>query len=264
MYELMLVLHSYTRWLVLIAMILATSSVWWGRLTNQAWSKWHARFGLAFSMLFTIQFIWGAILYFLPNGLVQIAWQDISAAMDVRELRFFSVEHGFQMVIALGIVHMGKTRARKAELDKTKYRWAIGAYTLATILILTAIPWWRPQFRSVNIVNTPTVPATISTDIVGDAEQGAILFTENINGQPACSTCHALDASRLVGPGLLEVATRAEERVAGQTAEEYIHTSITMPSAYVVEGFPNIMPPTYQTALSEQQLADLIAFLKTL
>ncbi len=98
----------------------------------------------------------------------------------------------------------------------------------------------------------------------GDASSGAALFTESIGGAPACSTCHALDDSKLVGPGLQGYAEKAINRVDGQSAEEYTHTSMTQPAAYIVEGFSNTMFPQYGQRLTPQQMADLIAYLLTL
>jgi hypothetical protein len=49
------------------------------------------------------------------------------------------------------------------------------------------------------------------------------------------------------------------------TAEEYLYQSITDPDAYVVEGFPaGQMVPNLAEILTEEQIADLIAFLLTL
>jgi hypothetical protein len=56
---------------------------------------------------------------------------------------------------------------------------------------------------------------------------------------------------------------RAAERVAGQSAEEYLHESIVDPGAYVVEGFSNIMPPNSGEKFSDEELQDLIAYMLT-
>jgi len=98
----------------------------------------------------------------------------------------------------------------------------------------------------------------------------------------ACVACHiAADPSvALQGPAWLAkdsadgkgIATHAVERIAEEnytgkatTAEGYLYEAITNPNAHVVQGFaPNIMPGVYGTALSPQQIADLIAYLKDL
>lgn len=263
-YELSLLLHSYTRWLIIVAMIGALGLSWWGLLRNREWGKWEARFAAAFAILVSIQFVWGVLLYFTPDGLAQAALRDMGASMKVRELRFFGLEHPLQMFIAIGLVHMGWARSRKAPLSKAKFRWAAGAFTTATLLILLAIPWWRPLARPITVGSTDEAPPVEVEIESGDAERGAALFTQNIGGQAPCSTCHALDDSRLVGPGMRGIATRASERVPLQPAEVYLRRSIISPAAHVVEGYSNVMPATFGQILDEDEVRDLVAYLLTL
>jgi hypothetical protein len=90
---------------------------------------------------------YGLLLYFEPLGIAQAAARDMGTAMRVRELRFFGLEHPLQMVIALTLVHLGRARSRKAAELALKYRWALVCFTLAALLIVIAIPWWRPLLR---------------------------------------------------------------------------------------------------------------------
>ena len=107
--------------------------------------------------------------------------------------------------------------------------------------------------------------------VVGDAENGKKLYnsaTLGTNSAAGCVTCHNYDDSEGKkadkAPYTAETATRAETRVAGMTAEEYIHESILTPNAYVVEGFKEgDMYQTWAKELNEQQIADLIAYLLT-
>lgn len=98
----------------------------------------------------------------------------------------------------------------------------------------------------------------------GNAEHGAELFTQSINGAPPCNTCHLTDDTTLVGPGLKGYAARAATRVEGQNAEQYTEESITHPASFVVSGFPNAMYNQYASKLSPQDIADLMAYLLTL
>jgi mono/diheme cytochrome c family protein len=88
------------------------------------------------------------------------------------------------------------------------------------------------------------------------------LFKEGHGGLPACSTCHTLDDSRLIGPGLRGIGSRASQH--GPNEKDYSYNSIVQPGAYVVQGYDNVMPPNYVTSLSDQQIQDLIAYLLTL
>jgi mono/diheme cytochrome c family protein len=80
-----------------------------------------------------------------------------------------------------------------------------------------------------------------------------------------CATCHALAPDTIIiGPSLAGVATRAETRVDGQTAEEYLQLSVLRPGDYVVEGFTNIMITNFSKELTNEDMNALMAFLMTL
>jgi mono/diheme cytochrome c family protein len=117
----------------------------------------------------------------------------------------------------------------------------------------------------------PTEPPAESAGggdvLTGDPANGQVLFNEfRAEVNFSCALCHFVDQeTQLIGPGLLNVSVRAETRVAGESAAEYIHNSIANPSAYVVEGYPDmLMPQIYAQVFTEEQIQDLIAYLFTL
>jgi cytochrome c551/c552 len=101
----------------------------------------------------------------------------------------------------------------------------------------------------------------------GAVRPGREIFEERILGpNPGCITCHSMDPdTTLVGPSIAGVATRAQSRVNGQGAEEYLRLSIIDPSAYLVEGFDDgKMPADWQEVLSEAEIKALVGYLLTL
>jgi mono/diheme cytochrome c family protein len=119
---------------------------------------------------------------------------------------------------------------------------------------------------------TAEAPAVETREaLLGDAERGADIFQNGTEDTPACSTCHGITrqafGSRFahnLGPNLYGLSERAGNRVEGLTAEEYIHNSIVNPGDYLVEGFDNQMYPLFGEQLSEQEIADLVAYAVTL
>lgn len=108
------------------------------------------------------------------------------------------------------------------------------------------------------------------SSVVGDATRGKELYnstTLGTNSSEGCVSCHKQDAStgdESKAPFTSGTGTRAETRVAGMTAEEYIHESIINADAYVVEGFyAGDMYQKWAEELSEQEIADLVAYLLT-
>jgi cytochrome c len=108
---------------------------------------------------------------------------------------------------------------------------------------------------------------TASTIPSGDPGRGAQLFTTGLNEAPPCSTCHLTvegEQRFSLGPNLAGIGERAATRVAGLTAQDYLHQSIVDTRAYVVPGYLNIMYPDYGERLTEDDVRDLTAYLMTL
>jgi ferredoxin/coenzyme F420-reducing hydrogenase delta subunit/mono/diheme cytochrome c family protein len=113
------------------------------------------------------------------------------------------------------------------------------------------------------VLNLEFLDAVVGADPVA----GRDLFLDTRIGlNTGCRVCHSLEpGQRLVGPSLAGVATAAETRVPGLSAEEYLRESIVDPDAHIVEGFQaGAMLPDVADLLSDQQLDNLVAFLMTL
>jgi cytochrome c oxidase subunit 2 len=92
------------------------------------------------------------------------------------------------------------------------------------------------------------------------AEIGGRLFTEL-----RCDSCHSPDGSGR-GPSLEDVFGRTVSLDSGPAVvadESYIRESILNPRAKVVAGFRPVMP-TFQGQISEEQLLQLLAYIKSL
>lgn len=80
-----------------------------------------------------------------------------------------------------------------------------------------------------------------------------------------CAQCHALAPDTvIVGPSLAGIAIRAETRMDGVSARQYLELSILNPGSYVVEGFPDSMPNTFGKDLTSDELNALVDYLLTL
>ncbi len=100
---------------------------------------------------------------------------------------------------------------------------------------------------------------------LADAGSGEKLFNQSNNEAPACSTCHSVTGEQSsIGNSLAGLAGAAEDRVAGQSAAEYLYWSVLRPGRYLVAGYSNIMYADYEDRLEAPDLADLIAYMLTL
>ena len=98
-----------------------------------------------------------------------------------------------------------------------------------------------------------------------DAERGrgALRRIAARSGDFACAGCHYTDSeSRLIGPGLLNGGARAESRVEGQSAVEYLFNAIVNPADFVVADYDaGIEPRNYAQIFSQDEIYDIIAYL---
>jgi mono/diheme cytochrome c family protein len=93
-----------------------------------------------------------------------------------------------------------------------------------------------------------------------DAGRGEQVFKTN------CATCHAIKGDRVVvGPSLAGIATRANSRIEGLSAEEYIRESIIYPNNFTVPDFAEgMMQQNFANQLTSDEVDYLVAYLMTL
>jgi cytochrome c oxidase subunit 2 len=122
--------------------------------------------------------------------------------------------------------------------------------------------------RHSNMIGSIVVlePAAFQAWLAGGASGGSLASAgEKLFQDLACVTCHRADSGAR-GPALDGVFGSQVALADGGTAtadETYIRESIVTPSAKVVAGYQPIMP-TFQGLVSEEQLLQLVAYVRTL
>ncbi len=145
MYELVLFLHSWLRWLVIIAGIGATAMA----LTNRPQLE---RWGLIFMISLDVQMLLGLIMYLGLSPNMSAIFENFGEAMRTSSTRFWAVEHVALMMFAVIIAHVGRVLMRKAATPASRRTRALVCFGLALIAIFAATPWpgmvtGRPLFR---------------------------------------------------------------------------------------------------------------------
>lgn len=128
--------HSGLRWVVLVLLLAAivnAFSKWRGR---KPFTEGDRKLGLFTFISTHIQLLVGLVLYFMSPNVVFAA-----SSMKEPQLRFFLVEHIALMVLAIAVISIGYSRAKRALEDSQKFRTTFLFFLIGLILILIAIPW---------------------------------------------------------------------------------------------------------------------------
>ncbi len=150
MYTTVLTIHSWVRWIAVIAGVGATFAA----LRNKAQTDDSVadRWGLVMMMTLDVQMLLGLILYLALSPFTAQAMQDFAAAMRTPQLRFWAVEHVSTMLLAVILAHLGRVLARKAKTPSARRTRTLVCFGLATLLMMLGTPWpgmanGRPLFR---------------------------------------------------------------------------------------------------------------------
>ena len=141
MYDLLLFAHSWLRWLVLLALLVAVARAIGGVNTRRPWTPVDDRAGAWATGTLDLQMLLGLILYIFLSPVTKSAFVDMAAAMQAAPIRFFAVEHPVGMVVAITLAHVGRARARKAGDSESKHKRALIFFGLSLLVMLLSIPW---------------------------------------------------------------------------------------------------------------------------
>jgi hypothetical protein len=139
-YAAVLFIHSWLRWIVVLTGMAAVARATVGAATGKRWTATDDRAGFWFSIALDVQFLLGLILYVFLSPFTQAAFSDFGGAMKNSVQRFWAVEHIVGMFIAIGLVHIGRARARKTD-SLRRHTVAAIFFGLALVVILASIPW---------------------------------------------------------------------------------------------------------------------------
>ncbi|HET8739904.1 MAG TPA: cytochrome c [Acidimicrobiia bacterium] len=138
--------------------------------------------------------------------------------------------------------------------------WTEGALALVIVFAL-GVGLFLFTGQSLGDGGTGGTTPPITVDPVA-AERGQALAEAN-----GCLQCHTTDGRPGSGPTWKGLAGSARPLASGEEVvadDAYLFNSIIDPPSQVVDGFEPIMPEFYADQLDEQQINDLVEYIKSL
>lgn len=151
MYEPFLLLHSWTRWLVLLPAVYFFVKSVAGAAGYARWSAGENYFIWAFNQVFGYQVLFGLSLWLGASPIVKAAFRTPAIIFEDATIGFWTLRHPLTMIAALGVFHIGKAKAKRVEIER-KFKYFAVTFGVILLLIASAIPWpWltygRPLLR---------------------------------------------------------------------------------------------------------------------
>jgi hypothetical protein len=147
MYTLLLILHSWLRWIAIATGVGATAAS-----TGGGTQPGGSRAGLFFMIAMDLQLLLGLLLYLVFSPNTAAIFRNFGAAMRNPVDRFWAVEHITMMLAAVVFAHLGRALGRRAKTPGAARTRQLICFGLATLLMIVGTPWpgtraGRPFFR---------------------------------------------------------------------------------------------------------------------
>lgn len=135
MHDFLDTVHSYNRYLILVAIVFVLFRAYSGWLGRKPFEKVDNTGSVALLGLSHLQALIGLIMYAFTSTWTQTAFANFGAAMKDPNLRYFAVEHIAAMLIAVALIQVGRTTSKKATDDTQKHK-KLAIYTTIALVII--------------------------------------------------------------------------------------------------------------------------------
>jgi hypothetical protein len=140
MSDVVLKLHSYWAYLVLLILIIAVANALIKVFGDKEYEAKDFRISLFTLIVSHIQLLIGLVLYFVSPKFE--LWSQLGAEVMKNPLaRLYLVEHPLVNIIAVALITIGYSKHKKKLTSKAKLKPIAIFYSIALILFLSRIPW---------------------------------------------------------------------------------------------------------------------------
>lgn len=140
MFAVVLIIHSWLRWLVLLALVARIGRALMARVQDSPFSVVDRRISLVTVILADLQLTLGLVLWAM-SPTIQQALADPGAAMKNSALRLLFVEHPITMIASVVFVHVAHAVGKRSTPDRPAHARVLLFVSIALVLMLSRIPW---------------------------------------------------------------------------------------------------------------------------
>lgn len=138
----MLHLHSLLRWITIILAVAAVLKSLSGLLGKRSFTGSDRKISLFYMISMDIQLLVGLVLYFTGSfGIQNIKNNGMSNVMKDPAGRFYGMEHGVGMILAIIFAHIAFKATKKSLGDQAKFKKVFLFSLLSLLVVLAMIPW---------------------------------------------------------------------------------------------------------------------------
>lgn len=131
-------LHSGLAYLLLAGLIFSIVFILISFINKKPFTDGKRKIALIGLISAHLQLLIGLILYFVsPLGVSAFSGEAMKNSVS----RLYMLEHPLTMVIAIALITVGYSRAKKLKEDDRRYKSILIFFTLGLALILLRIPW---------------------------------------------------------------------------------------------------------------------------
>src|ERR1700761_4032497 len=142
MYTVLLYLHSFLRWAILILSLVVLFKSYGGMTGGKPFTAGDKKTGLFLMICAHTTLLVGLTLWLTgPWGLANIRNLGFGEVMKERVYRFYAVEHLTGMLIAIVLITIGRGAAKKNITDLAKHKRTFWFILVALLIILATAPW---------------------------------------------------------------------------------------------------------------------------
>lgn len=140
MYQALIFLHSFFRWLVVLSLLFATYRAAMGYISGKRFGNLDNIIRHSTATIAHIQLLIGIVLYY-ESPVIRYFLKNTTTALPDLNISFFALVHLLLMLTAITLITIGSALAKRRDTDKEKFRTILIWFAIAFTLIFIAVPW---------------------------------------------------------------------------------------------------------------------------